>query len=249
MAWLSRNNWNGTDYVQASDLNNLANDDRAWGGDVNGGGHKLANVILDIGSVGFAGILSPIVVNTAPDNTAQVQLTGPGTTHPLRWAMVQDGVAETGGNAGSNFKISRYNDAGVLIDSPITINRATGAVTIAGGISGYVPTSRQVIAGSGLSGGGALSADVTLTLALTPALISAASGVVTMGSYPNPAWITSLAASKLTGSPPAATIAASQTPWLQNIDGGNFQVANVSKIGIGTTSPLALLDIPAIQTN
>ena len=65
-------------------------------------------------------------------------------------------------------------------------------------------------------------------------------------SYPNPAWITSLAASKLTGSPPAAM----QTPWLQNIDGGNFQLANVSKIGIAVVSAGAPLHVHlATNTN
>jgi len=75
---------------------------------------------------------------------------------------------------------------------------------------GAVPSTRQVIAGSGLSGGGALSADVTLTLALTSALINTAGGVITTGSYPNPAWITSLAYAKITGAP--ATTVTSISP-------------------------------------
>lgn len=40
--------------------------------------------------------------------------------------------------------------------------RVVAATTIPATISGYVPTSRQVIAGAGLSGGGALNANVTL---------------------------------------------------------------------------------------
>jgi hypothetical protein len=39
----------------------------------------------------------------------------------------------------------------------------TGATTTALTVSGYVPESRQVIAGSGLTGGGPLNADVTLS--------------------------------------------------------------------------------------
>jgi hypothetical protein len=115
-----------------------------------------------------------------------------------------------------------------------------------------VPITRQVIAGAGLTGGGDLSADRTLTLALTSALISAAGGVVTSGSYANPAWITSLAASKLTGAPPAATIAASQTPWLGDEDAAHHNLTNLNSInsggtnlGIGTTSPANPLSVTA----
>jgi hypothetical protein len=43
-----------------------------------------------------------------------------------------------------------------------TAGRITGATTTSITVSGYVPVSRQVIAGSGLTGGGPLNADVTL---------------------------------------------------------------------------------------
>ena len=38
---------------------------------------------------------------------------------------------ENGGNAGANFFIKRYSDAGSLIDTPLTIMRQTGAITLA----------------------------------------------------------------------------------------------------------------------
>ena len=78
---------------------------------------------------------------------------------------------------------------------------------------GAVPTTRQVIAGAGLTGGGALSADVTLSAAVTSVFgrtgaivlttpdLTGASGVVTSGSYADPAWITSLSWSKLASVP------------------------------------------------
>jgi hypothetical protein len=62
------------------------------------------------------------------------------TNNVLRWYMqLGDGTAESGSNAGSNFAISRCNDAGAGIDSPLSINRANGAATFsfnvtAGGI-------------------------------------------------------------------------------------------------------------------
>lgn len=51
--------------------------------------------------------------------------------------------------------------------------RVTAATTATVTVSGYVPTSRQVIAGTGMTGGGALSANVTLTADLTSTIPSA----------------------------------------------------------------------------
>ena len=49
------------------------------------------------------------------------------TAGATRWAIfMADSGAEGGGNAGSHFSINRYNDAGVLIDAPLLINRASG---------------------------------------------------------------------------------------------------------------------------
>lgn len=49
----------------------------------------------------------------------------------LRWNLVLgDSAAETGSNAGSNFSIGRWNDAGSGIDAPLTINRATGVMNL-----------------------------------------------------------------------------------------------------------------------
>lgn len=50
--WLSRNNIAPTEYLIADMLNSLANDDRLWGGNVNGGGYTLSNVLLSKVNVG-----------------------------------------------------------------------------------------------------------------------------------------------------------------------------------------------------
>jgi hypothetical protein len=60
---------------------------------------------------------------------------------------------------------------GTATDIPVFTVDVTGrvmsATTIPATISGYVPTTRQVIAGTGLTGGGALSANVTLAADLS----------------------------------------------------------------------------------
>jgi hypothetical protein len=49
-----------------------------------------------------------------------------------RWDVVLGNSAtETGSSAGSDFAISRYNDAGVFLDSPLTINRQGSGTTLA----------------------------------------------------------------------------------------------------------------------
>jgi hypothetical protein len=50
-----------------------------------------------------------------------------------RWQVLAGGPSETGaGNVGSDFIITRSNDAGVAIDQPITIKRADGKVQLNG---------------------------------------------------------------------------------------------------------------------
>lgn len=47
---------------------------------------------------------------------------------------------ETGSNAGSDFVLGRFNDAGDVIDQPFSINRASGGVvigTLVGGVHGF----------------------------------------------------------------------------------------------------------------
>jgi hypothetical protein len=52
-----------------------------------------------------------------------------------RWGLYSNNVAESGSNAGSNFVVRRYNDAGTLLGTPITITRSTGQTTIAEGLT------------------------------------------------------------------------------------------------------------------
>lgn len=52
------------------------------------------------------------------------------TNFSTRWQLKADSTAEAGSNAGSNFSITRYDDAGNSIASPVTISRATGLTTL-----------------------------------------------------------------------------------------------------------------------
>jgi hypothetical protein len=60
--------------------------------------------------------------------------------------------AESSGNAGSNFTINRYNDAGILIDYPLSIERSTGIVSIIGTTSSTSSSTGQLIINGGSIG-------------------------------------------------------------------------------------------------
>jgi hypothetical protein len=51
-----------------------------------------------------------------------------------RWGLYCNNVAESGANAGSNFVLRRYSDAGTLLGTPLEVNRATGVTKIGEGL-------------------------------------------------------------------------------------------------------------------
>jgi hypothetical protein len=54
---------------------------------------------------------------------------------------------ESGSNAGANFFIRRYSDAGSLIDTPLTITRSTGAISLTTALSGTTANFSGTITG------------------------------------------------------------------------------------------------------
>lgn len=80
---------------------------------------------------------------TSSGGTAAVNINRPAgaegyiqfqTAGSPRWTSGADGTTESGSNAGSNWAVKRFSDAGTLIDTPIEISRATGQVTIRNGV-------------------------------------------------------------------------------------------------------------------
>jgi hypothetical protein len=47
-----------------------------------------------------------------------------------RWLVYASSAPESGANAGTDFQINRYDDAGALLGTPLSINRASGEVTL-----------------------------------------------------------------------------------------------------------------------
>ena len=66
-------------------------------------------------------------INGAAGTTRVLEYTTAGSA---RWAVYVNGTAESGGNAGSDYQIQRYTDAGAVIDQPLAISRSSGQVSI-----------------------------------------------------------------------------------------------------------------------
>jgi len=92
-----------------------------------------ANVILNNGS-----FVSKVDTNAIPGGAGILVMENDAGLG--RWAV---GYAnnESGGNAGADFAIDNYNDAGVIVGTPLSIERLTGVVTATGLVS--VPSLSQ----------------------------------------------------------------------------------------------------------
>ena len=87
---------------------------------------------LSIGSNAATG-LRGISLNTAPSNYRVMSIQSAGV---IRWSLGVDDAAEGAGNAGSNFLLSTFDNAGnPLLNPLLSINRATGISTFASGSS------------------------------------------------------------------------------------------------------------------
>jgi microcystin-dependent protein len=61
------------------------------------------------------------------------------TNGVLRWQLFAWNDAESGGNAGTTFYLSRYDDAGVFLSNIFSVDRATGRWTFLGSVLPRVP--------------------------------------------------------------------------------------------------------------
>lgn len=116
-------------------------------------------------------LLSVSGVPTTRQVIAGTSLTGGGqlssnvTLNVATGGITSTQLNTTGVTAGS------YGDAtNIPVFTVDSTGRVTAASTIAATVSGYVPVTRQVIAGTGLTGGGALNANVTIAANLSDSL-------------------------------------------------------------------------------
>jgi hypothetical protein len=91
------------------------------------------------------------VANSVAGSTADVYLQSAGSN---RWGVIRNNATESGSNAGSNFQITRYSDAGASIDNPLVITRSTGvaAFTQRPTFAGNTPWDSGNMSAAALSG-------------------------------------------------------------------------------------------------
>ncbi|USO08100.1 MAG: hypothetical protein H6866_02450 [Rhodospirillales bacterium] len=95
-----------------------------------------------------------LVVNSLAGNRSLLALRKGGTN---RWMVEADGTAEGGSNAGSDFKIHRYDDTGAYVGTVLSALRSSGYVGV--GMT-TAPQSRLDV-----NGGARVGADATCTAA------------------------------------------------------------------------------------
>lgn len=110
------------------------------------GGTLTGNVTISKGIATFN------ITSTSGDAYARIsRLAGNGgyyevhTNGVRRWVLGADTASESGSNAGSNFALYSYTDAGALAATAIHVNRSTSAVTLAGGltVSGNIAVTKD----------------------------------------------------------------------------------------------------------
>ena len=137
----------------------------------------------------------------------------------------------------------------------VTVFGRSGAVAAQTGdytaaqVTGAVANTRQIIAGTGLSGGGDLSADRTLNTQpdTTTQRVKISNNGSLVGTRQQVNFIagTNIALSTADDSVNnwvTMTLTGKQTPWTSAIDGAGFGLSNTGKVGIGG-SPAAFLDV------
>lgn len=100
---------------------------------------STGNVTLSGSLSGTSAVFSSTVIATTNIAITDAAATTRGifirTGANNRWLLYADTGAESGSNAGSNFSIASYADAGTFLANPLIINRATSLITVAANIS------------------------------------------------------------------------------------------------------------------
>ena len=147
MAWLSRVNFVSSDTLSFTDINNLGNDIRAWGDNVNGGGYTLSNVVLSAS----AGTMATVTGGTGAASTLTIRSTsGTGTSDAIVFQTASQSEKmriTTGGNVGigtaspaaesTNAKLAVVGSSNQSASTLATSNSNAGFTVRANASSGY----------------------------------------------------------------------------------------------------------------
>ncbi len=205
------------------------------------------------GTITVAGLLSANGNLSSGTNGAEGNLiiNGPAGSNRIvawrtagvnRWFAYATSVAESGANAGSNYRLDAYNDAGTLIGTVMLATRASLAVTLGGALT--------VTGASALSGGATAGVSFQLTGAAPVYLANVNNGYLfrnaadgaTLFSITNAGvgtFVNALTASStlgVTGNFAVNTTAFTVVAASGNtVAGGTFSSTGATRLGTGTT--------------
>lgn len=178
---------------------------------------------------GTIGVNERLAVNATGDlyqygvaAATRQQFVTSGTTS--RWSWGKSSAAESGSNAGSDFFLSRYADAGTLLDTPFSITRLNSTLTF----SGSTPTTAGGSGGSIVFTGGAGSGVSTNGAGGSIFLTGGAAGTNSVGTN-------SGGAITITGGV-GGTLSLSQLPGAVSIAAGASSILGQNGAGVTITA-------------
>ena len=89
--------------------------------------NSAGTVLASFSSAGALSLSGSMTISTASGTAKDVTLATGGST---RWLFGANSTAESGSNAGSNFRLWSYDDSGTLLRDNLSINRSSGALDL-----------------------------------------------------------------------------------------------------------------------
>ncbi|MFE1602111.1 DUF2793 domain-containing protein [Methylobacterium sp. ID0610] len=210
-------------------------------GDATGTGRALLTATSAAAGAGALGlgtgnnpVFNGLVLNAAAGNFRTIYFQS-GSSN--RWTVFVDNGAESGANAGSNFRISRWNDGGTSAGDPLVINRASGQTTL---------SSLAVSGTTGLTG----AVSFTPSAALQPISLQGSGQTNKLQIHP---WLNNGAYSNMTkagdqglfwygsASDNANAGGLVLAPWSSNAYG--IRITYDGRVGVNKSAPAVALDV------
>lgn len=206
-----------------------------WGTTTNTNWNLIEQAVAGVAAISMSNADYTLsVLNGVSDEARNMILVASGTNSTIRKivAPLVPKMYLVVNNTSGGYAITIGGSTGTTVTIPTGVatyvycdgtNFNPGITGTAGNFSvGGAITATSTITGSSFSGAGTGLTGTASSLSIGGNAGTVTNGVYTSGSYANPAWITSLAASKLTGSVPSAAAITNSGGWSVTPSGTNL---------------------------